>query len=221
MIKAIIFDLDNCLSAADEPGAELLEPVFDAIRQANQGTLPDDVLEAALGDCWYHALDFVAKKHGFSNEMLAAGQAVISQTRVSTPMRGYGDLHVLAELRGDPLPMLFLVTSGFRQLQDSKIKALSMEQPFEQWFTGIYIDAVDDPNRTNKQDIFQAILNAHQFCPAEALVVGDNPDSELAAGDRLGIPTVQILRPGVVPTNLATHHIRTLHELKALVATHT
>lgn len=218
MIKAIIFDLDNCLSAADEPGTELLEPVFDAIRQANQGTLPDDVLEAALTDCWYHALDFVAKKHGFSDEMLAAGQAVISQTRVTTPMRGYSDLHVLAELRGDPLPMLFLVTSGFRQLQDSKIKALSMEQPFEQWFTGIYVDAVDNPNRTSKQDVFQAILNAHRFSPAEALVVGDNPDSELAAGDRLGISTVQILRPGVAPTNLVTHHIHTLYELKALVA---
>lgn len=217
MIKAIIFDLDNCLSAADEPGSALLEPVFDAIRQANRGTLPNDMLETALADCWYHALDFVAKKHSFSDEMLAAGWDVISQTRVTTLMRGYGDLQVLAELRGEPLPMLFLVTSGFRQLQDSKVKALSVEQPFEQWFTRIYIDAVDEPNRTSKQDIFQTILNTHQFSPAEVLVVGDNPDSELAAGDRLGIPTVQILRPGVAPSTLATHHIRTLHELKALV----
>ncbi|BAU42105.1 hypothetical protein O77CONTIG1_01923 [Leptolyngbya sp. O-77] len=68
MIKAIIFDLDNCLSAADEPGSALLEPVFDAIRQANRGTLPHDMLETALADCWYHALDFVAKKHGFSEK---------------------------------------------------------------------------------------------------------------------------------------------------------
>ena len=35
MIRAIIFDLDNCLSAADEPGKGLLEPVFDAIRRVN------------------------------------------------------------------------------------------------------------------------------------------------------------------------------------------
>ena len=31
MIRAVIFDLDNCLSAADEPGKEFLEPVFDAM----------------------------------------------------------------------------------------------------------------------------------------------------------------------------------------------
>lgn len=217
MIKAIIFDLDNCLSAADEPGSALLEPVFDAIRQANRGTLPDDALEVALADCWYHAMDFVAKKHGFSDEMLAAGWAVISQIRVTTPMRGYGDLPILADLRGDPFPMLFLVTSGFRQLQDSKVKALSVEQPFEQWFTGIYIDAIDEPDRTSKQAIFQTILAAHSLSPAEVLVVGDNPDSELAAGERLGIATVQTLRPGVEKNDLATHHIQTLSELKALI----
>ncbi|MFQ3616473.1 MAG: HAD hydrolase-like protein [Cyanobacteriota bacterium] len=111
MIKAIIFDLDNCLSAADEPGVCLLEPVFDAIRRANRGTLPDDRLEAAC----------------------------------------------------------------------------------------------------------QTILNAHCLSPAEVLVVGDNPDSELAAGNRLGICTVQTLRPGVEKSKLATHHIHTLGELKALV----
>jgi FMN phosphatase YigB (HAD superfamily) len=42
MIRAIIFDLDNCLSAADEPRKELLEPVFDAIRRANRGRLSDE-----------------------------------------------------------------------------------------------------------------------------------------------------------------------------------
>lgn len=217
MIKAIIFDLDNCLSAADEPGTALLEPVFAAIRQVNRDTLPDEALEAALTDCWYHALDFVAKKHGFSDEMLAAGWAAISQIRITTPMRGYGDLQVLGELRGDPFPMLFLVTSGFRQLQHSMVKALSVEQPFEQWFTEIYIDADDEPDRTSKQAIFQGILAAHHLIPAEVLVVGDNPDSELAAGDRLGICTVQTLRPDVEKSDLATHHIQTLHELRALV----
>ena len=34
MIKAIIFDLDNCLAAADESGRQLLAPTFAAIRRA-------------------------------------------------------------------------------------------------------------------------------------------------------------------------------------------
>ena len=73
MIRAIIFDLDNCLSAADEPGKGLLEPVFDAIRRVNHGRLSEEALTEAFSDCWRHPLHFVAKKHGFTEEMLGAG----------------------------------------------------------------------------------------------------------------------------------------------------
>jgi putative hydrolase of the HAD superfamily len=38
-MRGIIFDMDNCLAAADEVGAQLFEPAFDAIRTANRGTL--------------------------------------------------------------------------------------------------------------------------------------------------------------------------------------
>ncbi|WP_437785786.1 hypothetical protein [Sorangium sp. So ce1097] len=44
MIKAILFDLDNCLSPADEPGRELLDPVFAAIRRENRGRLSEEAL---------------------------------------------------------------------------------------------------------------------------------------------------------------------------------
>jgi hypothetical protein len=39
MIKALIFDLDNCLAAANEVGDDLFEPAFGAMRNANRGTL--------------------------------------------------------------------------------------------------------------------------------------------------------------------------------------
>ena len=37
MTKAIIFDLDSCLAAADEVGEQLFAPAFAAIRAANEG----------------------------------------------------------------------------------------------------------------------------------------------------------------------------------------
>jgi hypothetical protein len=49
-MKAIIFDLGNCLSAADEVGPELLEPTFAAIRRANKGASSDEALEERAGD---------------------------------------------------------------------------------------------------------------------------------------------------------------------------
>jgi FMN phosphatase YigB (HAD superfamily) len=209
MIRAVIFDLDNCLSAAAEPGKEFLEPVFDAIRRANQGRLSDQALADSFSDCWRHPLDFVAEKHGFAEDMLAAGWTVSARLEVAVPMRGYSDLGTLAEL---PVQR-FLVTSGFRRLQESKVEALG----FAQLFTAIYVDAIDEAGRKGKQSTFVEILYTYHLQPKEVLVVGDNPDSEIEAGNRLGITTVQILRPGVPRGNNATHYIHDLAELKGLV----
>jgi len=85
MIKAIIFDLDNCLAASDEPGRQLLAPTFNALRRANHGTLSGQTLELALAACWGHSLDAVARKYGFSDDMLTAGWAENSRAEVNVP----------------------------------------------------------------------------------------------------------------------------------------
>jgi putative hydrolase of the HAD superfamily len=209
MIRAILFDLDNCLAAADEPGPQLLAPTFEAIRKANRGTLSEDTLERALSECWRCSLDRVAIKYGFTSEMLAAAWAANSSTEVDVPMRGYPDLGAIANLPA----RLFLVTSGFRRLQESKVRALAIQSRFER----IIIDAIDEPDRKGKEAIFADILRSCALDPGEVLVVGDDADSEIAAGNQLGIPTVQILRTGVARANNATHYIVSLEELHRLV----
>ncbi len=206
MTNAIIFDLDNCLAAADEPGEQLLAPVFAAIRAANDGSVSEATLRAAFADCWRTAFDAVAEKYHFPAAMQTAGCAALSQIEVTTPMHGYGDLAVLKELPGQR----FLVTSGFRRLQESKVRALG----FADWFTAICIDAIDEPHRRGKEGIFRNLLTTHGRRPDEVLVVGDNPDSEIEAGNRLGMKTIQILRPGVPRSDRATAHIHGLTELK-------
>jgi phosphoglycolate phosphatase-like HAD superfamily hydrolase len=206
MIGALIFDLDSCLAAADEVGDNLFAPAFHAIRSANNGHLSEGQLRNAFADCWRFPFDFIADKYGFSPAMRSVGFASFSQIEVNQPMQGYGDLAVLADIPAK----LFLVTSGFRRLQESKIKALSITH----LFTEIHIDAIDESQPKGKLQAFEAILRIHRLTPHEVLVVGDNPDSEIAAGNRLGITTIQTLRPGVPPSPAATHHISTLAELK-------
>jgi FMN phosphatase YigB (HAD superfamily) len=209
MIKALILDLDNCLAAANEVGEGVFKPAFEAMRNANRGTLTDEQLAEAFEEIWRQPLDFVASKFGFSQEMLAAGWKAFSQTVIETPMKGYGDLAVLRELPFE----LYLVTSGFRGLQESKVKALQIADLFR----GIEIDAIDEDDRKGKQGVFASILERKELKPEEVIVVGDNPDSEIEAGNRLGIRTVQILRPGVLRANNATFYIETFHELKTLL----
>lgn len=209
MITAIIFDLDNCLSPARQTG-DLFEPAFAAIRQANRGTLSEAALAEAIEDTWKHSLDAVAAMHGFTPEMLAAGWKILTETTVPGSLRGYPDLELLERL---PVTR-FLVTSGFRRLQESKIDALGIRQ----WFSAVHVDAIDEPGRQGKQALFAGILREHRLHVDDVLVVGDNPESEIAAGNRLGIRTVQTLRPGVVRHASATHHVESLAELSALMA---
>ena len=210
MVKAIIFDLDNCLASAREPGEALFQPAFDAIRTAAGASFSQAALRSAFEDIWSHPFDWVAERHGFTPSMREAGWRVFSSLEVSNPMHGYGDLEVLGRL---PLRR-FLVTSGFRRLQESKIRALNLGLRL----TGYYVDAIDEPGRLGKRALFERILKQFELLPAEVLVLGDNPESEIAAGNALGIRTIQTLRPGVQRSSAAAHHIASLHELPALVA---
>ena len=207
LVQAIIFDLDNCLAAADEPGERLLEPVFAAVRDANDGALTEPELDAAFRDCWVHAFDFVASTHNFTPAMRAAGWDAFRRIEVRTPMRGYGDLALLPSL-GE---RRFLVTSGFRRLQQSKARALGIESSFD----AIVVDAIDEPERRGKERIFRDLMSEYCLDRADVLVVGDNAESELAAAARLGLRAAQIIRPGVTPAAGVAVHVRDLAELRA------
>jgi HAD superfamily hydrolase (TIGR01509 family) len=209
VIKALIFDLDSCLSAANEVGEQLFTPAFDAIREANRGAVADDVLKQAFFDCWRFPFNDVAHKYGFTEEMTKAGFAAFAQIEVTQSMRGYGDLHVLRELS----QKLFLVTSGFRRLQESKVNALGIRELFAE----IRIDAIDEHGHKGKARMFEEILKKHSLKPEEVIVVGDNPDSEIAAGNRLGMKTVQVLRSGVPRGDGANFYINSLVGLRSLI----
>lgn len=207
--KTVIFDLDNCLSAADEVGKDLYRPALEAIRAANRGALSGMALERAFSDIWHHALDWVARTHGFTPEMVAAGSAEFARLEINGPMHGYPDLPVLETIPA----RRFLVTSGFRRFQASKIRALGIRDLFE----AVYVDAIDEPDRKGKAGIFEEILVQHRLSVREVIVVGDNPESEIKAGNSLGMETVQILRPGVSRGANAAHYVHSLVEVRDLV----
>jgi len=207
-MRTIIFDLDNCLAPSDEPGRDLFAPAFDAIRAANHGRLTEEELEAAFEECWGRAFDAVAREHDFSDEMRDAGWREFARIEVRVPMRGYGDLDVLPQL-GD---RRFLVTSGFRRLQESKVRALGIADLFDD----VVIDAIDEPGRRGKERVFADLMAEHRLDPAEVVAVGDDPGSELASARKLGVRGVQVLRKGIAPAPDVTH-VRDLAELRELL----
>ena len=207
-----VFDLDNCLMDARAVGP-LFEPAFEAVRQANQGALSPQALDQALQACWFTAFDLVAQRHHFTPAMRAAGWRQFSQMEATAPLQGYADIGLLPRI---PLRR-YLVTSGFRRLQDSKIDALGIRP----WFEQVLIDAIDAPPTGaghGKRALLEQILTREGCTPRQMLVVGDNPLSELAAGRALGATTVQTVRPGVEPWPLADHRVEGLQGLLALLS---
>lgn len=208
-VRAILFDLDNCLCPAKGVGDSLLEPVFDAIRGANDGALSDEALARAIEDCWRTPIDVVGERHRFTDAMRRAAWAAYAGLEITTPLRAYSDIAVLSSL---PVAR-FLVTTGFRRLQESKIRVLGWDGLFAE----IHVDAIDESPRRGKEGIFRSVMQAHGYRTDQLLVVGDSPDSEIAAGNRIGIATVQILRDGVSRGAGPTHYIGGLSELELLL----
>lgn len=212
LIQAVIFDLDNTLADARQVGAQVFQPAFDAIRAANRGCLSELRLEAALAACWHTAFHTVARTHGFSLAMTRAGAQAFRTLTVPPDAGyvGYPDMPALRRVGAER----FLVTSGFRRLQDSKIDTLGIRDLFRR----VEIDDPEDhwPDRgPGKLAAFERIRAELDLSPGQVLVVGDNPDAEIAAGNALGMPTVQILRPGVSRSASAALHIHGLTELVA------
>jgi putative hydrolase of the HAD superfamily len=81
----------------------------------------------------------------------------------------------------------------------------------------VCIDVVDEPGRRDKQQLFREIQQAYRYESRQVLVVGDNADAEIRAGNNLGMITVQILRAGVPFGSNAAHHIHGLQELRGFL----
>jgi putative hydrolase of the HAD superfamily len=177
-----------------------------AVREANDGTVPEEKLRAAFDDLWFDAFDVVAERYKFTDAMRDAGWRAFLPLEVRTPMRGYGDLDELPRL-GD---RRFLVTSGFRRLQESKVRALGVAPLFE----AVVIDAIDEPGHRGKERIFSDLVAERRLDRRGVVAVGDNPESELDAARRLGFEAVQIVRPGVEPAS-GYERVRGLAELRA------
>ena len=77
-----------------------------------------------------------------------------------------------------------------------------------------------DESGPGKAAIISELLRARKWNREDVLIVGDSAANEIDAGVRLGISTVQILRPGVIATDLAERHIHSLLELWIDTSTH-
>lgn len=79
---------------------------------------------------------------------------------------------------------LFLVTTGNRDIQEKKIKALGLENAF--------VKIIITNNTSGKEKSFKDILNRYSLEPEQVLCVGDKIKDEIEVGKNLGMHTALI-----------------------------
>ncbi|MFY0574424.1 HAD family hydrolase [Cystobacter fuscus] len=201
MLKAVLYDLDDTLFPARSVPEEAARPLLTALREALEGS--GELKAARIADImdqlWDRPLDEIAGLHGLSAEVLVRLGRLFAEFRLSCELKPYPDIQIIEQVPG----LRLLVTTGFRRLQESKIECLGIAHYFDR----IMVDALDEPERRGKQAIFRELLETYQLRPGEVVVLGDNPHSEIEAGNTLGIPTVQILRGRKQAAASASFHV--------------
>lgn len=200
--KAVIFDLDNTIYPVASIAKELFASLFRLLSESGELNNLDEVKH----DLMRKPYQVVALKHGFSAGLTKQGLRLLEGLRYEGPISPFDDY---AETRSLSVKK-FLVTTGFQALQQSKIEGMGLENDF----TEIHIV---DPQFSSKKEVFASILSRHRLAPAEVLVVGDDPDSELKAANELGIAAVLYDKEGLQKGQTSFPHITGFQGLAAFL----
>lgn len=209
MVKAIIFDLDNCIFDTSSMGGKAIQEVKDILKAAPLAEETKDAVRLGLKT---DALEDVLARLSVPQDTAEAMRAAYRESDVPAGcvVRTYGDEQIIRTWN----VLKVLVTSGYKKFQTAKITRLGIADMFDE----VIIDTLDDPAaRKGKLKIFEEILAKHNVSKDEVLVAGDNPRSELGVAKQLGITAVQTLRPGVVPWSEADYRITDLSEITPLL----
>ncbi|HEX9980994.1 MAG TPA: HAD family hydrolase [Flavobacterium sp.] len=195
--KALILDLDNTIFPVEAIADDVFGPLYKRIEQ--DGSFNGDLAELR-NDMMRLPLQKVAKSYGFSSSLREDCNTLLKNMSYDKPIRAFKDY---AEIQNLPYRK-YLVTMGYKKLQHSKIRQLGIEKDFEEVI-------IIDPEQSDKEkkDIFKEIADKHGFKPEEIVVIGDDPDSEIAGAKELGMEAIlydKINRHSDIPKNRITDY---------------
>ncbi|UKN00228.1 HAD family hydrolase [Paracrocinitomix mangrovi] len=206
MLKAIIYDLDHTLFDPHTIDKGIFNFVFKFLKE-NQKVAQEDIEH----DFFTISLNAFIEKHVETS----IHEAFVEILRTIPPLGKLNLYESEVPVCKDGITN-YLVTSGLREYQNNKIDSLGIRN----WFAEIFIDDPFESMWTDKQEIFEYIIQSYNYKPKELLIVGDNPNSEIAAGNRLGITTIQILRKGIQAAKNADFHMKSVGEVNEYILEH-
>ncbi len=202
--KTIILDLDYTIFQTDSMDRKVFEPFFEHLITNLNPLFPDTSINSIVTDLWKDPWDIVISRYEIPREVFLNSIVVLENLPLDLDISTYPDYHFIKNYSGNK----FLVTTSLTSLQKAKIKALNIENDF----TEIIINDTLIESKT-KLDIFKDLISKYNLAPEKTYVIGDNPNSEIKAGNWLNMVTIQILRDNVIKGDNAKYYIKSFEEL--------
>jgi putative hydrolase of the HAD superfamily len=176
--KALILDLDNTIYPVSSIGDKLFAPLFDLIKSDEHVS---NQFEQIRKEVMRRPFQLVANEFNFSKELTDKGTELLKNITYNGTIEPFDDYKLIRDLKIDK----YLVTTGFKKMQQSKVEAMQLETDFRE----IHII---DPSTTDKvkKDLFTDIISRHHYNKADVLIVGDDLNSEIKAAKELGVDAV-------------------------------
>jgi len=203
--KAMIYDMDNTLFPVSDIGHELFSPLFERIEESGRYS---DRMEDIKKDLMRKPYQEVAEKYEFDEQLKKDGDDILKDLTYDKKINLFDDYPAILELPGDR----YLVTTGYKNMQNSKIRNMGISQDFKDTI-------VVDPSISHltKKDVFNEIMRKNGYHASEVMVIGDDPDSEIKAAQELGIETVLYNKLELTDHPSADHIIKDFRELAAII----
>lgn len=210
-MQLLILDLDHTLFDPESIPRSVMEPVFDEVREARArvGGISLERLEESLAELMGAPISLVATRYGWPDLLRSTCLEASARATLPAALPVYPDV---AAIVGLPCRKV-LVTTGVAGMQWQKIEATGIRA----WLDGVHIDDVLAVPRVGKKGVFEVVLREYGGDPEGAVVVGDRLDSEIAAGNALGLRTIHVARNGCGPDCTATHCVPDLAAMVELL----
>ena len=201
----LIFDLDDTIFETKSIGQHHVESILENFRISISSAFKTEEINLIISDLWKYPFDHVANKYHLHDSIKRQFSNSINKLDYELEIEAFSDFELVRNIDTRKV----LVTTGFKKLQLAKISALNLEDVFEE----IHIDEIDDTNRIHKKGIFKYLMNSKGKERRNFIVVGDNPESEIKAGNELGLTTVQVAKLGQPKSAHANYYIRNFQDL--------
>lgn len=206
----LILDLDNTIFETKSMDSKIFDSAFALIEKYYTDNKLGIKSEEIITDLWSIPVDVVFAKYNTPTDLVSAFYKQIEEIDYEElDIKTYDDYIEIQKLKD----IKILVTTGFKELQLAKIKALGIESDFDE----IHIDDPRLNPRNHKIDIFRQILMNTKKKPEEIWVIGDNPESEIQSGKKLGMKTIQRKSINMKSSEFADYEIDTFNELKEIL----